>query len=202
MLLLPLGAMAQTTAPDPATLPARDSHQGLLIAAIPVVSASRYKELFAKNSPFDAGIIAIDTFFRNDNDAPIRLNLNTIQLIIYLPGVDRQRLTALTPEEVADRTVLTADSNPRVPRPFPFPSGGGNKKSKAWTELDTALRSVSISTDILPPHATTRGLLFFDMNHDVEALRHSHLYIPDLMFMTDKSALFYFEIDLAATQKK
>jgi hypothetical protein len=37
------------------------------------------------------------------------------------------------------------------------------------------------------------------MNHDFGAILSSHLYIPDLAFMTDKKALFFFEIDLAGT---
>ncbi len=64
--------------------------------------------------------------------------------------------------------------------------------------MDTLLRSVAVSSDILPPHATTHGFLFFDVNHDFNAIRYTHLYIPDLWFMTDKKALFFFEIDLGA----
>ncbi len=63
--------------------------------------------------------------------------------------------------------------------------------------MTTTLRSVGLSTDVLPPHATTHGFLFFDLNHQFDAIHNSHLYIPDLAFMTDKKALFFFEIDLA-----
>ena len=52
----------------------------LPIVADPYLSADRYKkEVFGKNSLYDAGIVAIDVYFRNDNDPPIRLNLDTIQ---------------------------------------------------------------------------------------------------------------------------
>jgi hypothetical protein len=63
--------------------------------------------------------------------------------------------------------------------------------------MTTTLRSVALGTDVLPPHATTHGFLFFDLNHDFSAIRNAHLYIPDLAFMTDNKALFFFEIDLA-----
>ena len=185
------------------TLRARDAHQDLLIAADPFVPVNRYKETFGKTSPYTAGIIAIDVFFRNDNSTPIRLNLNAIRLVISLPEVERQRLEPLSPEEVADRTILNADANPKPRRPFPFPDySGGHKKSKAWNEMDTMLRSVSIPTDILPPHATMHGLLFFDMNYNFDAIWHTHLYIPDLSFMTDHTALFFFEIDLGQARMK
>ena len=94
-------------------------------------------------------------------------------------------------------------SNPTVRRRLPFPVGGSDSgKGKDWNEMVTAIRSVALGTDILPPHATTHGFLFFDMNHDFDAIRHSHIYIPDLAFMESNKALFFFEIDLGATAAK
>jgi hypothetical protein len=198
-MLFPLGALAQTAPPDPMSLTTRDAHQDLTIVADPFLKADRYKkEIFGKDSFYAAGIVAIDVYLRNDNNVPIRLNPNTIQLVISQPGQEHQRLDALSPEDVADRTLLKAESNVRVRRPFPFPgtsSGAGH--SKDWVQMTTTLRSVALGTDVLPPHATTHGFLFFDLNHDFRAIHDSHLYIPDLAFMTDNKALFFFEIDLA-----
>lgn len=203
-MLFPPGVAGQSAPTDAASLPAHDTHQNMTIGADPYMKAERYsKELFGKNSFYAAGIIAIDVYFRNDNDAPVRLNLETIQLVISSPGQDRQRLGPLSPEDVADRTLLTANSNIRAPRPFPFPSSSaGSKHSKEWTEMTSALRSVALGTDVLPPHATTHGFLFFDMNHNFAAIRNSHLYIPDLAFMTDNKALFFFEVDLAEARSR
>lgn len=198
-MLLPLGAFAQSAPPDPMSLRTRDSHQDVTIVADPYLKAERYKkEVFGKDSPYPAGIVAIDVYFRNDNSAPIRLNQETIQLVISQPDRDRQRLDALSPEDVADRTLMKAESNVRVRRPFPFPgSSSESRHSKDWVAMTTALHAVALGTDVLPPHATTHGFLFFDLNHEFGAIRSSHLYIPDLAFMTDKKALFFFEIDLA-----
>jgi hypothetical protein len=199
VMLTPLGALAQTAPPDPMTLRTSDSHQGLTIVADPYLKAERYKkDLFGKDSPYAAGIVAIDVYFRNDNTSPIRLNQETIQLIISLPDRERQRLDALSPEDVADRTLMKAESNVRARRPFPFPGSTlDSGHSKDWVAMTTALHAVALGTDVLPPHATTHGFLFFDLNHDFGAIRSSHLYIPDLAFMTDKKALLFFEIDLA-----
>ena len=199
VMLFPLGALGQSAPPDPMSLPARDSHQDLTIAADPYLRAERYKkEVFGKDSFYAAGIIAIDVYFKNDNNVPIRLNPGTIQLVISQPGLDRQRLGPLSAEDVADRTLLTANSNIRAHRPFPFPgSSSSSGHSKDWVEMTTILRSVALGTDVLPPHATTHGFLFFDLNHDFGAIHNTHLYIPDLAFMTDNKALFFFEIDLA-----
>jgi hypothetical protein len=199
-MLVPAGALAQTSPPDPMALSARDSHQDLTIAADPYVKADRYKkEVFGKDSFYNAGMIAIEVFFRNESNAPIRLNPDTIQLIISQPDQERQRLGALSPEEVADRTLLTANSNVRARRPFPLPgSTSRSGHSKDWMAMTGTLRSVALGTDVLPPHATTHGFLFFDLDHDFGAIRYAHLYIPDLAFMTDHKALFFFELDLGA----
>jgi len=195
-----LGAQAL---PDPATLPAHQAHEDLLIAADPYVSADRYdKDRFGKKSPYQAGIIAIEVFFRNDNDVPVRLNLNTLRLVVAPPDMQRQQLEALSAEEVTDRTVLNGHPNPTVRRlPLPLPSGkSGN--GKAWDEMATTLRSIALSTDVLPPHATIHGFLFFDLDHQFTAIRHSQLYIPDLAFMTNRKALFFFEIELGPKPKE
>jgi hypothetical protein len=204
VMLLPVGALAQSAPADPLTLHTRDAHQDLAIIADPYLKADRYKkETFGKDSFYNAGIIAIDVYFKNDNNAPIRLNGDTIELIISQPDHDRQRLGPLSPEEVANRTLLKAESNIREHRPFPFPgTGSGSGHSKDWVQMTTALHAVALGTDVLPPHATTHGFLFFDLNHQFDAIHNSHLYIPDLAFMTDKKALFFFEIDLANSPQR
>jgi hypothetical protein len=196
-LLWPLGALAQTAQVDPLTLRTHDTHQNLTIAADPYISADRYsKALFGKTSPYEAGVVAIDVYFRNDNDSPIRVNLDTIQLVISVPRQDRDKLLPLSAEEVADRAILKARANPRAAR-LPFPrSGSASGKSKAWDEMHSAIRSLILSTEVLPPHATTHGFLFFDVDHQFDAIRYSSVYVPDLSFMTDKKALLFFEIDL------
>ena len=199
MALVPLGALAQSAPPDPPSLQTRDAHQGLTIIADPYLNAARYKkEIFSKYSPYAAGIVAIDVYFRNDNGLPIRIDPNTIQLMISAPGQDKQRLGILSPDDVADRTLLTGNSDVRERRPFPFPNptnGPGHKKD--WVDMTTALHAVALGTDTLPAHATTHGFLFFDLNHDFGAIHYAHLYIPDLAFTKNNEALFFFEIDLA-----
>jgi hypothetical protein len=200
-LLCPLGAFAQTAQVDPLTLRTRDTHQNLTIAADAYVSADRYnKALFGKTSPYEAGIVAINVYFQNDNDSPIRLNLDTILLMISAPRQDHEKLQPLSAEEVADRAILKARANPSATRrPFPLPgSGSASGKGKAWDEMHSSLRSLVLSTEVLPPHSTTHGFLFFDVDHQFDVIRYSSVYIPDLYFMTDRKALLFFEVDLRA----
>jgi hypothetical protein len=201
VLVLPVLAGAQSPPPpaDPMSLSTRDAHENLTIVADPYVTAARYKkEIFGKRSPYDAGIVAIEVYFKNDNELPIRLNPNTMELVITVPGLQRQRIEALSPDDVADRAVLTGTSDVTAPHRFPSPlPSAGPKHPKEWTEMSNSLRAVALGTDVLAPHATTHGFLFFDLNHDFAAIRNSHLYIPDLEFMSNHKALFFFEIDLA-----
>jgi hypothetical protein len=204
-VLWPLGAFAHAAQVDPLTLRARDVHQNLTIVADPYVSADRYTKVpFGKKSPYEAGVVAINVYFRNDNDSPIRINLDAIRLMVSIPGAERERLEPLTPEEVADRALFRGGANPHAPRlPIPLPgSGSSSGKGKAWDEMATTLRSIALATDVLPPHSSAHGFVFFDVDHQFDAIRHSSVYIPDLFFMTDKKALFFFEIDLGAVPAK
>lgn len=192
-------APARTASADPASLPAHDSHQGLSIAADPYTSADRYKEKFGKHSPYDGGIVAIELFLRNDNDLPVRVNLKTMQLLIGAPGEARQRLDPLSPEEVADRVL----AKPKDPTPrFPVPRVGAppRKHDKNWEEFAGTLRSAALGSDLLPPHATTHGSVYFDIDRHYDWISNARFEIPDLAFMNDTKPLFFFEIDLASAR--
>jgi hypothetical protein len=189
-------APVRSAAPDPASLPAHDSHQGLVIAADPYVSAERYKDKFGKHSPYDAGLIAIDLLFRNDNDLPIRVNLKTMQLLVSIPGESRQRVDPLSPEDVADRVLA---KRPKDPSPrFPVPRIGAppSPHNKEWEEFVGDVRAAALNTDLLPPHATTHGLVYFDIDRHYDWISNARVEVPDLAFMNDPKPLFFFEIDL------
>jgi len=189
-------AGAQT---DPATLPAHDAHQQLLIGVQPWLDAARYKQEFGNKNPYTSGIVALDVYFRNDNDSPIRLDLSTIRLVVNPGGEDAQRIEPLSSEEVADDVLLAGNAGgTRVPVPSVIPKGG---RDKTWTKLDDKLRSDSLSIDILPPHATVHGCIYFNMDHRFEYLRRSSLYIPDLSFMASDKVLLFFEVSLASAAK-
>jgi hypothetical protein len=189
-------ARAQT---DPASLPAHDAHQMLLIAANPYVSDEPSKAKFGKRTPYEGGILAVDVYFHNDNDSPIRINLDSVQLRVGEPHGPRQKLDPLSAEEVANRILLRGDKEPtasRLPRPLPgeVPKSG---RGKEWNEFDAVLRSAAMSSDVLPPHATTHGFFYFDIDRHFDWLSGATLDVSDLAFMTTKQTLFLFEIDLA-----
>jgi hypothetical protein len=188
-------ARAQT---DPASLPAHDSHQNLLVAIQPWLDAAQYKDRFGKKNPYDAGIVALDVYFRNDNDSPVKVDLSTVRLVVGEGGDDPQRIEPLTPEDVADTVLLTGPGPAKPSLPSLYPKGGHDKQ---WNALDGSLRAVSLSSDLVPPHGMVHGCLYFDMAHHFDSLRNAHLYVPDLTFLVNNQVLLFFEVDLAPASK-
>jgi hypothetical protein len=183
---------------DPSSLPARETHQGVTIAVKPLVTEAAYKAQFTGKTPYEAGILALEVFFRNDNDKPIRLKLETMRLLLDRTGQPRQRIEPLSAEEVADRVLLGTPSDPRVPR-LPLPGTGRPKsnRDKNWQEFAARMQAAGIPSDIVGPKATVRGFLFFDVDHHYDWLTDARLDVPDLAFMLNNEALFFFQVDLA-----
>ncbi len=193
LLLIPASAGAQA---DPASLPAHDRHEGLLVAADPYADSARSKERFGKANPLEAGIVPIEVFFRNETSAPIRIDLSTIRLDIERPGQPRQQLEALAAEDVAGQIAHPGGApNPekqrRLPRPIPIPL-----KDKKQQKLAEILHPLALQADIVPPSATIHGFLFFDLNHDFSLLSNASLYVPDVKSISTNKVLTYFEVDL------
>jgi hypothetical protein len=183
---------------DPGTLAAHDLHQGLLVAVDAYTSAARYKDKFGKRTPYDSGVLALDVFFRNDGNSPIRVNLGTIRLLIGEPGGTRQKLEPLSSEDVADLVLLKPSKDPATARRFPLPGTGVKpSRDKNWEAFASVVRSAAMTSEIVAPHGTTHGLFYFDVNHHYDWLSNARLDVPDLSFMLDNKALFFFEVDLA-----
>src|SRR5579872_6151475 len=117
--LLATALPAQAPPLDPASLPAHDVHQGLLVAVRPDATAAASRARFGRHAPYDAGIIALDVYFRNDNDQAIRINLQTLKLSIGAPGEKQQHLEPLSDAEVADLCIARPDPSLRRRTPIP-----------------------------------------------------------------------------------
>jgi len=61
--------------------------------------------------------------------------------------------------------------------------------------MEPMIQSLVLSTAVLPPHATTHGFLFYDMDHQFDAIRYSSCTSRTFSLDGQKGALF-FEIDL------
>jgi hypothetical protein len=202
-----LRAQSSDTTPTPAKTPAlshaaiQDSHEGLTIVIEPWATASRYKEKFPKKSPFSKGIVAIHVRFRNDNDHGLKVNLQSIRLLVQLDEDNRQELVPLSADDVADTVMLKNNGkDPTTKRnPLPLPLPGGIPKGSRdanWTELRDACQNAGVPTSVVAAHSTVEGLIYFDLRGEVDLLATAHLYLPNIVTMGDNQPLSYFDIPL------
>jgi hypothetical protein len=197
----PAARARQQSASKPITTASLDSHEGLTIAAEPWLSAERYKQAFPKKSPYAAGILAIKVTFRNDSAESIKVGIERIRLNLTFENNHRQELPALTSEQLADAVLhpQVKANKPRFPVPLPSSSGGRDKK---WDEYQKLAEDNGLHASVIPPHSTTEGLLYFDLQNQFDLLANAHLYIPDLIALEKNQALMYFDIDLSRSTSR
>jgi hypothetical protein len=200
MLLLALAAAEQR---DPAQFPARDSHDGITVGCDPVTDREVARARFGKKHPWDAGILALDVFMRNDTDQAVNVDAEAIRLVLAPPGGSRQRLRPLDLEAVVDAIVYKEPPDLKKPR-VPVPRGPlpRSSKSKEWEKVSEALRPLSFEMTVLPPRSTARGFFYFHLGGDFSLLRHAQFYVPGLTWLQSGKALMFFEVDLGATAPK
>jgi len=182
---------------DPTTLPARDTHEGVTVAVDPYTDAARSKERFGKKHPYQAGLLAVEVVMQNGTKRPIRVNLEAIRLYLEPPGTSRQRIEWLDLETVIEKILHKEQGgpNPTVSR-LPIPRKPKADRSKEWKQVEEAIAPYLFNFDILPPQATVRGFFFFDLARRFEWVPYGRVYVPELKFMDNGQALFFFEVDL------
>ena len=195
------GAQQTVVKKDPATLAARDTHQGLTVAADPWLQPEDYKTRFGKKTPYDAGVIAIDVYFHNDGTVPLRVNLDTIRLTLAFEGQPEQDLPPLRATVVADY-ILNQSGAKKSRRTLSLPIGGGGKGNKQMDELTAVIRDSQLTTDLIPPKGTVNGFFFFDLGGEFDYIKHAKIYVPDLKEMETDKTLFFFDVPLAKAVKQ
>jgi hypothetical protein len=186
---------AQRTSLKTASL---ETHEGLTISAQPWTDAALYKEKFPKKSPFAAGIVAMQIVFRNDSNESMKVSLDRIRLSFQIDQDNRQELQALTPAQVADEVLKPGGKDPgksraRIPLPVSIPHNG----DKHWTELKQQAETAGVPANVIAPHSSIQGLLYFDLQGQFDLLNGARLYVPDVLVMENNRSLTYFEIDLS-----
>jgi hypothetical protein len=178
-----------------------ETHEGLTISVQPWKDATLYKQKFPKKSPFDAGLIAMQVTFRNDSDESLKVGLERIRLAVQIDADNRQELQALTAAQVADEILKPGGKDPskaraKIPLPVSIPKSSNDKK---WKEIEQQAELAGVPANVLAPHSTVQGLLYFDMQGQFDLLSGARLYIPDIVAMEKNRSLTYFEIDLSGS---
>jgi hypothetical protein len=178
-----------------------ETHEGLTISAQPWTDAALYKEKFPKKSPFAAGIVAMQVVFRNDSNESMKVSLDRIRLSFQIDQDNRQEVQALTPAQVADQVLKPGGKDPaksRIPLPVSIP----HNNDKHWTELEQQAEVAGIPANVIAPHSSVQGLLYFDLQGQFDLLNEARLYVPDIRVMENNRSLTYFEIDLSKSTGK
>lgn len=200
-------AAQPSTSQQPSSLKttALESHEGMTITAKPWTDPALYKEKFPKKSPYAAGMIAVEVFFRNDSDDSMKVTLERIRLNVTLSEEDHQALYPLSAEEATDVIMDPGAKDPTKSRKkFPFPTGPSAPKvghDKHWIEVNKSLEEAAVNSSIVAPHKTVQGLLYFDMRSQFDLLNAAHLYVPEVVAIEKNRGLLYFEIDLSRSSE-
>jgi hypothetical protein len=193
------GSPAQQPPPSTLKAAALESHEGVTITAQPWTDAANYKGKFPKKSPLASGIVAIDTVIRNDSDDSMKVDLEQIRLNVTVSEDNRQALHSLTADDVADLATESKTKDPTETRrsPIPIPKGPKTGRDKHWMEMQKAAAEAAVGSSIVAPHHSVQGLLYFDLQGQLDLLNTAHLYIPDIRALEKNHPLVYFEIDLS-----
>lgn len=180
-----------------------ETHEGLTISAQPWTDAALYKEKFPKKSPFAAGIVAMQVVFRNDSNESMKVSLDRIRLSFQIDQDNRQEVQPLTPAQVADQILKPGGKDPAKSRArIPLPVSVPHNNDKHWTELEQQAEVAGIPANVIAPHSSVQGLLYFDLQGQFDLLNEARLYVPDILVMENNRSLTYFEIDLSKSTGK
>lgn len=193
-------AESQTQSPQagvPKGVP-NDSHEGVTISVEPWTHAGIYKEKFPKKSPFTGGVVALHVTIRNNSDESVKVDFQRIRLLLVLDEENRQELAPLTADDVADTVLLKGGKDPTQRRnPLPMPVGKPNPtRDKNWTEFRDTCQNAGMPSPVVAAGSAMDGLVYFDMRSEWDLLNSAKLYVPNLMTMSTKTPLSYFEINL------
>jgi hypothetical protein len=198
-------AASQEPAPTPkADLPARDSHQGVIIAARPVPDTPEAEAVFGpKAAPTRAGFLPVELVVRNERKEPIEVALDRITVT---SGPDEFEQAApetvaswlYPPPEVKEPTL----GGPRLPIPWPRgPKAPKDKHRKEREQAEASLRSRQLRAEPVSPGAEAHGYLYFDLRGQSIDLTRAAVYIPEVNGVESGEGLLFYEISLKAYAK-
>ena len=181
---------------------ARDSHQGVTIAARPIPDTPEAEKIFGKNAaPTRGGFLPIELLILNERDEPIAVSLERAEV-----NSDDERFEQADPEAVAlalhplpESVQPKGGTGPRLPVPWPQgPKVPKDKKRAAREEAEVALRSRQLRATRIAAQGRARGFLYFDLRGASIDLRQAVVYIPEVEGVTSGEGLLFFEISLKA----
>ncbi len=183
----PGGASRQ---PNPRDYPAHDAHEGLAIAADPYLEKARAERVFGSYAPNKAGVLAVEIIVKNETSQGMSVNWSAVRLLSRSAA---SQLRPLTMDELTYR--LVGEPKTRQTVPSRWPPLPRSKKSEQYQKAQAALAPFFFETGTIPPGATARGFLFFDIGGDSQAVSRARVYIPDVKNLGTGQPLMFFEME-------
>ena len=173
----------------PDSYPARLTSEKVTIAAEPLILDARAAQVFDKNDMVTAGIMPLAIVIFNDNDFPVRVAADSIELI-----EEGEHLHSLSPgEAVSELFKKGRRKSYGVPDSrLPGSRDSGNPEAMRDFELKF------LGTKVVPAHGKEGGFLYIHppMNDLRGYLSKARIYIPDIYREDNGSRLIFFEFDL------
>ncbi|MFQ5777758.1 MAG: hypothetical protein ACE5IP_07095 [Terriglobia bacterium] len=190
------GAHSRSAGFDAKDFPARDSHQGVTIAAVPVPDTPEAEALFGKTAaPTRAGILPVELILTNERKEPVRVALERIVIV-----TEEGTLSQVDPEEIAWSLYPAAKKKKKSPRVgvprLPGRGGKGKKRRQQREEAEAALRRAALRAAVVAPGGGARGYRYFDLRGRSIELATSAVYVPEVTLVPGGEQLLFFEISL------
>lgn len=166
--------------------PARDEHEGVIVAVEPFEKAEESKAVFGKNDPGRVGIVPVLLVIANRTDKTLRLDDLKVQFIART----REKVEPIEPDAVMGRMGKKVERGMPGP-PSPIPRISVRKDAGALEVLVHAF-----NMRMVPPNGTASGFLYFDLGEGHEWLPGGQLFVNNLRWANSGQELLYFELDM------
>jgi hypothetical protein len=174
---------------EPDTYPAKLTSEGVTIAVEALFRDTLAAQVFDKNDIITRGIMPIAVVVFNDNDFPVLVSSETIELIN-----GEEHIHTLLPHEVVARIFAKGKKNVWIPQPLPRMPSGDRSNPEALSDFEHKF----LGEKLVEPRARAGGFLYVHLptGKDPAAyLSEARLYIPDVYRQDKGERMIFFEID-------
>lgn len=193
-------AVAQGPPPDADAFLARDSHQGVTVAARPIPDLAEAEQIFGKKAaPVRAGVLPVELLVLNERPESIHVNLKRIKIMSEGEEFEQVDTEIMAQNLYPPPEVKQPDLGPKPQPPIPLPRRPGppkDKKRAEREEADAALRSRQLRQEAVPPGGRIRGFLYFDLRGGSLDLARAQVFVPEVNAVESGEGLLFYEVSL------
>jgi len=176
--------------------PARLTSEGVTIAVEPLYRDDLAAQVFDKDDMVTRGIMPLAIIIFNDNDFPIRIEANQIEII-----AGDEHVHTLQPGEVVSRIYQKGKKNVWIPQPIPRVPTGGGVNQDALSDIEYKF----LGSKYVDPHGKGGGFIYVHPPSEGDILSYlsnSRVYIPDVFRGDTRARMIFFEIELKPATEK